>query len=178
MSQPAIRVLIVDDEPAIRRALRPPLMELGFQIAEASRGEEALQLLHSTPVDVVLLDLRPDDLRAAVESAAHQLDATAARRGVTVTIELPEAPVRIRHDPQRIGQVVANPLGNAIPLTPPGRRAQQRQLLSLGPRAVLIRPRIKMLPSSVCCVVSHHSRSVILCSPGASNTQSPVYQSA
>lgn len=58
MSQsPAIRVLIVDDEPAIRRALRPPLMELGFQVAEASRGEEALQLLHSTPVDVVLLDI-------------------------------------------------------------------------------------------------------------------------
>ena len=47
MNQPAIRVLIVDDEPAIRRALRPPLIELGFQVAEASRGEEALQLLHA-----------------------------------------------------------------------------------------------------------------------------------
>ena len=57
MNQPAIRVLIVDDEAAIRRALRPPLVELGFQIHEASRGEEALQLLHSTPVDVVLLDI-------------------------------------------------------------------------------------------------------------------------
>ena len=54
---PAIRVLIVDDEPAIRRAIRPSLMELGFQIFEASRGEEALQLLRSTPVDVVLLDI-------------------------------------------------------------------------------------------------------------------------
>ena len=57
MSQSAIRVLIVDDEPAIRRALRPPLMELGFQVVEASRGEEALQLLHSGNVDVVLLDI-------------------------------------------------------------------------------------------------------------------------
>jgi two-component system KDP operon response regulator KdpE len=57
MNQSAIRVLIVDDEAAIRRALRPPLVELGFQIHEASRGEEALQLLHSTPVDVVLLDI-------------------------------------------------------------------------------------------------------------------------
>lgn len=57
MNQPAIRVLIVDDEAAIRRALRPPLVELGFQIHEASRGEEALQLLHSTQVDVVLLDI-------------------------------------------------------------------------------------------------------------------------
>jgi len=42
MNQSSIRVLVVDDEPAIRRALRPPLLELGFQVAEASRGEEAL----------------------------------------------------------------------------------------------------------------------------------------
>ncbi|HLY42639.1 MAG TPA: response regulator transcription factor [Terracidiphilus sp.] len=59
MNQPPIRVLVVDDESAIRRALRPPLVELGFQIAEASRGEEALQLLHAGNgnVDVVLLDI-------------------------------------------------------------------------------------------------------------------------
>jgi two-component system KDP operon response regulator KdpE len=57
MNQPAIRVLVVDDEAAIRRALRPPLVELGFLFSEASRGEEALQLLHSSPVDCVLLDI-------------------------------------------------------------------------------------------------------------------------
>lgn len=57
MMQTAIRVLVVDDEPAIRRAIRPPLMELGFQVAEASRGEEALQALRSGPHDVVLLDI-------------------------------------------------------------------------------------------------------------------------
>jgi two-component system, OmpR family, KDP operon response regulator KdpE len=55
--QPAIRVLVVDDEPAIRRALRPPLVELGFQLAEASRGEEALQALRAAAYDVVLLDI-------------------------------------------------------------------------------------------------------------------------
>ena len=57
MMQPAIRILVVDDESAIRRALRPPLMELGFQVAEASRGEEALQALRSSTYDVVLLDI-------------------------------------------------------------------------------------------------------------------------
>jgi two-component system KDP operon response regulator KdpE len=57
MNPQGIRVLIVDDEPAIRRALRPPLVELGFQVAEASRGEEALQLLRSATHDVVLLDI-------------------------------------------------------------------------------------------------------------------------
>ena len=55
--QQAIRVLVVDDEPAIRRALRPTLTELGFHVSEASRGEEALQVLRSTAYDVVLLDI-------------------------------------------------------------------------------------------------------------------------
>lgn len=56
--QQAIRILVVDDESAIRRALRPPLMELGFQVAEASRGEEALQALRSSGAfDAVLLDI-------------------------------------------------------------------------------------------------------------------------
>jgi two-component system KDP operon response regulator KdpE len=55
MSQ--IRILVVDDEPAIRRALRPPLNELGFQVAEASRGEEALLTLRAAAYDVVLLDV-------------------------------------------------------------------------------------------------------------------------
>jgi two-component system KDP operon response regulator KdpE len=57
MSQDAIRILLVDDESAIRRALRPPLLDLGFQVVEASRGEEALQQLRAATFDVVLLDI-------------------------------------------------------------------------------------------------------------------------
>ena len=57
MNQPMLRILVVDDEPAIRRALRPPLLELGFQVAEASRGEEALQMLRAAVYDAVLLDV-------------------------------------------------------------------------------------------------------------------------
>jgi two-component system KDP operon response regulator KdpE len=57
MTQAAIRILLVDDESAIRRALRPPLLELGFQVVEASRGEDALQMLRTGAFDVVLLDV-------------------------------------------------------------------------------------------------------------------------
>ena len=57
MTTSAIRVLVVDDEPAIRRALRPPLTELGFEMIEASRGEMALELLRTEPFDAVLLDV-------------------------------------------------------------------------------------------------------------------------
>jgi two-component system KDP operon response regulator KdpE len=57
MMQTPIRILVVDDESAIRRALRPPLIELGFQVVDVSRGEEALQMLRAGGFDVVLLDV-------------------------------------------------------------------------------------------------------------------------
>ncbi len=57
MTLPVIRVLVVDDEPAIRRALRPPLEALGFDVTEVSRGEKALQLLRTESFDCVLLDV-------------------------------------------------------------------------------------------------------------------------
>ena len=58
MSDSPIRVLLVDDEAAIRRALRTPLNELGFETVEASRGEEALLLVRSESFHVVLLDIQ------------------------------------------------------------------------------------------------------------------------
>jgi CheY-like chemotaxis protein len=51
------RVLIVDDEPRIRLALRCCLEALGYEVEEASDGREALAaIVHFTP-DLVLLDL-------------------------------------------------------------------------------------------------------------------------
>ncbi len=56
MSSP--RVLIVDDEHHAREALKVLLREEGFDIAEASNGEEALALLPELFADVVLCDVR------------------------------------------------------------------------------------------------------------------------
>lgn len=52
-----IRILLVDDEPAIRRSLRLPLEGMGFQVLEASRGEEGLHLARANKFDVALLDI-------------------------------------------------------------------------------------------------------------------------
>jgi two-component system, OmpR family, KDP operon response regulator KdpE len=51
------KVLIVDDEPSIRRALRTTFCTLGFDIAEAVTGEQALPLLRAANFDAVLLDV-------------------------------------------------------------------------------------------------------------------------
>jgi two-component system, OmpR family, KDP operon response regulator KdpE len=57
MNQHQDTLLIVDDEQSIRRSLRTILSTFGFQIIEAARGEEAVELVRTTRVDAVLLDM-------------------------------------------------------------------------------------------------------------------------
>jgi|SRR5579885_3591917 len=51
------RILIVDDDPQIRRALRATLASRGYEVGDASSGEEALDRLRSDSYDLVLLDM-------------------------------------------------------------------------------------------------------------------------
>lgn len=55
MSRP--RVLVVDDEEQIRRAVRRALSTRGYEVLEASDGEEALAIAASSQPDLVILDL-------------------------------------------------------------------------------------------------------------------------
>ncbi|MHB8646215.1 MAG: response regulator [Thermomicrobiales bacterium] len=54
---PPIRLLVVDDEPQILRALRAALKGHGYDVRTAADGEEALDMLALHPPDVVVLDL-------------------------------------------------------------------------------------------------------------------------
>jgi two-component system, OmpR family, KDP operon response regulator KdpE len=64
------RVLIVDDEAAIRRFLRASLTARGYVVYEASSGEEALQVVPAARPDVIILDLGLPDI-GGTEITSH-----------------------------------------------------------------------------------------------------------
>ena len=56
-------ILFVDDEPSYQKAfIRAMRKERQFHIITASRGIEALQLLQTAPVDVVLTDIKMPEM--------------------------------------------------------------------------------------------------------------------
>jgi two-component system, OmpR family, KDP operon response regulator KdpE len=59
---PSARVLLVDDEPGIRRFLRAALLNNGYDAWEASTGIDALQLVAGARPDIVILDLGLPDM--------------------------------------------------------------------------------------------------------------------
>jgi two-component system, OmpR family, KDP operon response regulator KdpE len=63
MSAAPLRVLVIDDEPPIRKLLRVGLTAHGYQIIEASSGKAALELLSEQPPDLVILDLGLPDMQ-------------------------------------------------------------------------------------------------------------------
>ena len=52
------RILVIDDEAAVRDVLKSMLKQLGHIVETAASGEEGMQLLHDNSYDVILLDMR------------------------------------------------------------------------------------------------------------------------
>jgi two-component system KDP operon response regulator KdpE len=50
-------ILVVDDEPQLRRVMRTTLTDLGYTVIDAKTGEDALEMLRHDQPDLVLLDL-------------------------------------------------------------------------------------------------------------------------
>ena len=77
------RILVVDDEQAMRRALQINLEARGFDVRLATSGEEALALAARTHPDVVLLDLgSAGHQRPRRDRGATRLDERPDHRGV------------------------------------------------------------------------------------------------
>ncbi|HEX9798723.1 MAG TPA: response regulator [Thermoanaerobaculia bacterium] len=61
-SAPAARILVVDDEPQIRKFLEISLRSQGYAVAEAATGREGLERLATGGADLLILDLGLPDL--------------------------------------------------------------------------------------------------------------------
>jgi len=57
MSGNPIRILVIDDEPPIRRFLRASLGSASYDVLEAEDGKQALDMMRRNAVDLVVLDL-------------------------------------------------------------------------------------------------------------------------
>src|SRR5882757_11373523 len=58
----AVKIIVVDDEPPIRKLLRMGLAAHGYEILEAPNGKISLELLAQNP-DLVILDLGLPDMQ-------------------------------------------------------------------------------------------------------------------
>jgi len=56
------RLLVVDDEPFLRDAIAASLRFLGFDVAAAATGQDALRLARAEPYDLIVLDVMLPDL--------------------------------------------------------------------------------------------------------------------
>lgn len=79
MSAAPIKVLVIDDEPPIRKLLRMGLSTQGYEILEASNGKTALEKLAEGPV-LIILDLGLPDIQG------HELLRTIRARNEGVPI--------------------------------------------------------------------------------------------
>jgi two-component system KDP operon response regulator KdpE len=129
------RILVIDDDPQIRRAMRATLTARDYQVTDAKTGEEGLEKLRTGAFDLVLLDMNMPGMggietcrliRAGSEVAIIMLTVSNSERDkvdaldvgaddyITKPFSMPELLARIRASlrrlPQPPGQADLGPL--------------------------------------------------------------------
>jgi DNA-binding NtrC family response regulator len=61
-----VKILIVDDHPAIRHTMRDVMESEGFQVELAKNGKEAIELYAAQSFDFVLIDMQMPDIKGVV----------------------------------------------------------------------------------------------------------------
>ena len=127
MTAPHARILVVDDEPNVRRFAARALSEEGFAVLEAGDGAEALATVHAGGVDVLVCDivmprLNGVQLMEALSSTHPQLPIVlmsgyAQRELEYMGIAAPCALLTKPFSAERLVEEVRRCLGDADPLT-------------------------------------------------------------
>jgi len=119
------RILIVDDDPQLRRVLRMTLVAQGYEVSDVTTGDEALEKMRANHFDLVLLDMNMPGIggletcrlirssssvaiimvtvRDAERDKVEALDA-GADDYVTKPFRMPELQARIRAALRRVGE--------------------------------------------------------------------------
>jgi DNA-binding response OmpR family regulator len=82
--EPTPRVLVVDDDPVIRRLIRINLELEGFEVAEADDGQTCLALVAEVPPGAVVLDVAMPDLDGLSTIAKLRADPATSGLGIVV----------------------------------------------------------------------------------------------
>ena len=104
--------------------LAPPQRELAERLG--SSGELLLSLINDlldiSRIEAGCLDfqLRPISVRAVTEQTLHMFDGAAARQGLALRSAVRDVPAWVYGDAQRLQQVLANLIGNAVKFTERG----------------------------------------------------------
>jgi two-component system, OmpR family, KDP operon response regulator KdpE len=83
------RILVVDDEPQIRRIMRTTLTGLGYEVDDAKSGEEALGKVREYRPDLVLLDINMPGMGGL--AACRQIRADSQAAIIMLTVKNTEA---------------------------------------------------------------------------------------
>lgn len=78
------RILVVDDEPQIRRIMRTALTSAGYEVDDAKTGEEALHKIREYRPDLVLLDINMPGMGGLAACRAMRADPNVAIVMLTV----------------------------------------------------------------------------------------------
>ena len=78
------RILVVDDEPQIRRIMRTTLTGAGYEVDDAKTGEEALEKVREFRPDLVLLDINMPGMGGLAACRAIRADTNVAIIMLTV----------------------------------------------------------------------------------------------
>src|SRR5579863_6111944 len=128
-----LRVIVGDDDPAMRRSLCAALKAAGHAVDEARYGEQAVRLARERPTDLVLLDINMPGM-GGLEACRRIRAAMPAIGIIMITVREEEddiilaleagaddyltKPFRIRELMARMGAVMRRSRGPAVPETP------------------------------------------------------------
>ena len=128
------RILVVDDDPQIRRTMRATLIARGYEVTDVRTGEEALDRVRSDTFDLALLDMNMPGMggietckliRQGSEIAIIMLTVSSTEKNkvdaldagaddyITKPFSMPELLARIRATMRRLPLTAASPHSNS-----------------------------------------------------------------